>query len=254
MHPDPIDFLGLPVRPARREDFIRWLTDPAERADAGERGEPDRPVVVSYLNAANFNLAFESPEFAGALRGSDFLYADGASVVFASRLTGARIPERLSAADYIDDVLERCAGAGLSLGLIGGRPGVTEEFARRARERHPGIDIRLAESGYFDSAEFGSVRKRLDSADPDLVLIGMGSPRQEEIAFRLADPSRPRVHWCVGALFEYSAGRRRAPSWMRHAGLEWIFRLALEPRRLAGRYLIGNPVFVLRVLLRRRVP
>ncbi|MCL5269386.1 MAG: WecB/TagA/CpsF family glycosyltransferase, partial [bacterium] len=107
----------------------------------------------------------------------------------------------------------------------------------------------LAEHGYFNEVDARRILEAIELANPDVVLIGMGTPRQEHWALMWsAADRRPRVWWCVGALFEYYAGTRgRAPVWMRRTGLEWVWRLALEPGRLWRRYLLGNPRFLWRV-------
>src|SRR5205823_1463715 len=124
-----------------------------------------------------------------------------------------------------------------------------ESAARQFRAWAPGLEIVFAQDGFFQASEADQVFDLLEAADPDLVLIGMGAPRQEHWALAWSRRGRPRVYWCVGALFEYYAGTRlRAPRWMRRIGLEWLARLILEPGRLWKRYLIGNPLFLWRVL------
>jgi N-acetylglucosaminyldiphosphoundecaprenol N-acetyl-beta-D-mannosaminyltransferase len=212
-----------------------------------------RPYRVDYLNAAQFNLACGSQEFAGRLRAMDLLYADGQSVVWAARREGEALPERLSAGDFIGEFLQRATSAGLSLALVGGTPGAAARFGEYWQRRVPGLEIRYTSDGFFDAGEAGAVCAAIEESDADVVLVGMGAPRQEAFVERAAGLGRARAWWCVGALFEYGpGGRRRAPHWMRRAGLEWAFRLAQEPRRLVGRYLIGNPLFVWRVMLRKQ--
>ncbi len=242
-----VPFMGLPLARCSTEEFIRWLTSAARDRSAGR--------TVAYLNAAQVNLAFVSADFAARLRTMDVLYADGQGVVWAARWLGLPIPERVNAADFIDELLGLLARESVRLALLGGRPGEAEAFADRACARHPSLRIVFHHHGYFAETEEAGVLKALNQNDPDLVLLGIGAPRQETLAEAWSKRSPPRVWWCVGALFEYVAGRRRrAPRWMRRLGLEWLFRLALEPRRLARRYLLGNPLFVYRVLRRAAIP
>lgn len=219
-------------------------------------------MCISYLNAATANLAWEQPEQAARLARMDALYADGQAVVWAARWLGAPIAERINAGDFTEVLMRRLAEGGLRLALVGGRPGQGERpaeadlAAAQFRRWAPPLKIVFTHHGYIqDAQQEARMLAGLEAADPDLVLVGMGAPLQERRALAWAPQGRPRVWWCVGALFEYYAGTRaRAPRWMRRAGLEWLFRLMLEPGRLARRYLIGNPLFVGRVVRRRRFP
>ena len=224
-------------------------------------GERARPVRVGYLNAAQVNLAFNDPRHARRLAGLDWLYADGQAVVWATRWLKAPIPERINAGDFTGELVRGLAVKGLKLALVGGHPpGIhptseADRIADRFRAWAPGLNIVYTHHGFLDEALGDQILEALEAADPDLVLLGMGAPRQERWAEVWAERGRPRVWWCVGALFEYYAGtRRRAPQWMRRAGLEWLFRLAMEPRRLFKRYVIGNPLFVWRVWRRQPPP
>lgn len=244
--PEPLpsaDFLGLRLADCSASALAEWIV-----AMAAARAK----ATLGYVNAATFNLACESPEIASLLAGMDALYADGKSVVWASRWLGQAVPERISAADFMDLFVARCAERGLRIALIGGAPGEARGAAERLAQKSPSAEFVLCRDGFFDASESGNVLAEIDRADPRIVLLGMGSPLQERLAAEWSRKSGPRVWWCVGALFEYFSGLRpRAPEWMRRAGLEWAFRLALEPRRLWRRYLLGNPKFVWRVLARR---
>ncbi|MCX7012394.1 MAG: WecB/TagA/CpsF family glycosyltransferase [Candidatus Sumerlaeota bacterium] len=217
---------------------------------AGLRG--GRLRLVSYLNAHNVNLAFEDEEYRDILRRADMLYADGMGVVWGWRLVGQALPCRVNAGDLILDFCRGAAEQGLSLYLLGSAPGVAEAAARRWQAEAPGLKIAGARDGFFRPEDEDAVAEEIRRAHPDLLLVGMGVPRQEKWAARWKDRLGVPVVWCVGALFEYSGGRRaRAPVWMRRCGMEWAWRLALEPRRLWKRYLVGNIRF-LRNLMRVR--
>lgn len=259
-----VSFLGLPLAAITTRQFLAGLQ--------GEARARTAPFTVGYLNAATVNLAFANPEYARLLARMNCLYADGQAVVWGTRWLGSPIPERINAGDFTRELICEAAAAGLKLALVGGRPGaqcgtgvspvirITGETpmpqlseADRAAEIFkswaPGLRVVFTHHGFFSETEAEVLRAQVEAADPDLVLLGMGSPRQERFALEWSARGRARVWWCVGALFEYYAGtRRRAPVWMRRAGLEWAFRLALEPARLWKRYIIGNPLFVWHVL------
>lgn len=237
--------LGFSVFAGARRELIEHVLERARKS----RG----PQRIGYLNAAQVNRASADPAFARTLRSMDLLYADGQSIVWAGRRSGATLPERLTAADFIEDFLRRAASLGVSIALVGGQPGSAASFSAFWRNQIPGLEFRYVHDGTFSDVETDEILDEIRRSHADVVLIGMGAPRQERLAEAAAGDGHAGVWWCVGALFEYGSwGKRRAPLWMRRSGLEWAFRLAQEPRRLAVRYLIGNPVFVWRVLTRSR--
>ncbi len=234
--PRPIDVLGLPIRPLTTVGLIDALL---HRAAAGVR------TTVCYANAHTVNLAFADPRFRDTLAGCDLLYADGASVVWASRWSDKRLPERMTAADYFQCFAEGCAERGLSLYVLGGRDGIADRAAQRLRRDVPGLKIAGARSGHFDWADSNEIIDAINSARPDVLAVGMSSPRQERWLAEHGAKLSPPVRWCVGALFDYLAGQeRRSPAWLCRIGCEWMFRLAVDPVGKWRRYLLGNPRFV----------
>lgn len=241
------DVLGLPLAALTTRDVQNYLLEQARLRR--------RPARVGYLNADQVNRAFSEPGFAGVMGGLDVLYADGQAVVWTARWLGRPVPERVNAGDFAREFIAAAADAGLRLALLGGRSDETQRCADCFCAWAPDLKIVFMHHGFFSPGnETEQVRGALEAADPDLVMVGMGAPRQERLVLDWSRRGRPRVWWCVGALFEYYAGRRRrAPVWMRRFGLEWLFRLALEPRRLWRRYLFGNPLFLLHVARGRPV-
>lgn len=216
------------------------------------------PLLATYLNAHTVNLLHKDSRYADALRRADILYADGMSVVWASRwISPPGLPERVSAADFFPSFCRECARRELHPFLLGSRPGVARRCAERMRARISGLEFAGTSDGFWgrggEHESEARVIEAIKQAQPDLLLIGLGSPQQELWAVsRAADLGVP-VLWCVGALFEYFSGsRRRAPRWVRQSGFEWAFRLALEPRRLGHRYLAGNFEFCMRAWRQRR--
>lgn len=252
------DFLGFRLADLTTRQFMDHLLQAAQCRRTH--------LNIGYLNAAQYNLAFENPRLAAHLRAMDCVYADGQSVVWATGWLGRSIPGRINAGDFARELVEELSSRGLKLALLGGLPGKTGEdltdseaacAGRQFRQWDAGLEIVFAHHGYFDikSTRAEAIREELEKADPDIVMVGMGAPRQEELVQAWSGLGHPRVWWSVGALFEYHTGTRaRAPRWMRRAGLEWLVRLALEPGRLWRRYLIGNPLFIWRVLRNQEPP
>ncbi len=236
------ELLGLPLSCVGQDALIDWLLAPSPR-----------PRVAAYLNAHTVNMALGMRRRGGTSpwHHCDMLYADGMPVVWAARRRGLPVPERVSAADFFPRFCWAAAARGRTVALVGS----TEEAVRRCavslETNIPGLKMVHVSGGYHQAGtpERQAVVRGLQESRPDVTLLGMGSPRQEEFALELQESGAGGTIWCVGALFDYfdPKGRSRAPLWMREAGLEWIWRLALEPRRLAGRYLLGNLLFLLRL-------
>ena len=178
---------------------------------------------------------------------------DGMPLVWLSWLAGHGHVERV----YGPDLMLACCQASVSRGyrhyFYGGAPGVPERLAARLRERFAGLNIAGTWSppfGELSAAEEQAMIERITLADPDIIWVGLSTPKQERWMARYAGRLSVPVLIGVGAAFDFHAGlKRQAPRWMQRSGLEWLFRLATEPRRLWRRYLINNPWFVWRVLL-----
>ena len=252
--PLPVDVMGLALRPLTAEGLVALLI---------ERAQARLSTTVYYANAHTANLARRDARFRRTLCGGDILYADGASIVWASRWSTRRLPRRMTAADFFPQFARRCAETGVTLYLLGGRPGIAEQAAANLRAELPNLRIVGTHHGYFADEESARVVAEINAARPDALLVGLSSPRQELwLAEHAGRPREARaatpvaqppsavaldvpVKWCVGALFDYSAGvERRAPAWLCNIGGEWLFRLLVDPVGKWRRYLVGNPVFV----------
>lgn len=215
------------------------------KACAGE------PLMVGFCNAHTVNMADADPGFAASL--SDALILnDGIGVDLGSRiLYGTRFPDNLNGTDLTPAVLDS-ATCPLRVFLVGSPEGVADAAAEVLAARYPRHRIVGTQHGFFAEADEPALIDRIVAAEANLVLVGMGHPRQELFAAR---------HWrriggvtmCIGAFLDFTAGRvSRAPGWVRALRGEWLYRLAIEPRRMARRYLIGNIVFLKNRLRERR--
>lgn len=211
----------------------------------------DSPRTVNYLNAHGINIASKCDPFKEALESADLAFCDGFGIQLAALVSGQAIPKRLPVMDWIDEALDSFAASGISLFLVGDRQAVVEEAHRRMRIAHPGLVIAGHHHGYFElgGVEERALLSRIQAVAPDVVLVGMGMPRQE--LWIASQRHSGSFLWVAvgGALRIYSGYERRSPLWMRKAGLEWLGRLAKHPIKLARRYLVGNVAFVLRVLI-----
>jgi N-acetylglucosaminyldiphosphoundecaprenol N-acetyl-beta-D-mannosaminyltransferase len=206
-----------------------------------------RGGVVFTPNTDHLVTAEDDAELREAYAGADLALVDGMPVVWASRLLGTPLPERVSGADLTPVLLERAARRGLRVYLFGAKPGVAEKAAERLRG--DGVVVAGTASpfvGLTAQPDEDEIVAQVRAARPDLVLVALGSPKQERFIHRRARQLAPAVCIGVGATLDFLAGTvRRAPRWMSRAGLEWLFRLVQEPRRLARRYLWNDPRFAL---------
>ncbi len=221
-----------------------------------ERLARRRNGIVLNANAHCLNLCYENRELREFMASADVVFCDGAGVRLAAGMLGRRLPERITYADWLPRLAAFCEERDLSLFFLGARPGVAGEAARRLRASHPGLDIVGVQHGFFDpragSPENEEVVAEINAAGPDVLLLGLGMPLQE----RWLMENRRRLDFGValtgGAVFDYASGRlRRGPRLLTDNGFEWLSRLLVEPRRLWRRYLIGNPLFLYRVLRQR---
>jgi N-acetylglucosaminyldiphosphoundecaprenol N-acetyl-beta-D-mannosaminyltransferase len=237
----PTTIFGVRVETAAPADLLRRIIGYAER------GEHRR---VAYVNAHVLNQSSSDPALRAALQRSDLVYCDGYGVRLAAKAIGLEVPHRMTGADWIWGVAALCEAGGRSLYLLGSDPGASQEAAACLKRWYPRLDVRGTHHGYFEIGTPHSERviEHIAEHKPDVLLVGMGTPLQELWVDHYFDRLDARVVWTVGALFDYVSGRiARAPHWMADHGLEWIFRLALEPRRMWRRYLLGNPAFLWRV-------
>ena len=210
---------------------------------------------IMYVNAHVVNQSHTTPGLRDALRRADLVYCDGYGVRLAARALHLDVPHRITGADWIWGLAALCELSGQSVYLLGSEPTVAREAADRLARWYPKLELVGAHHGYFalDSPHNERVIEDIVERAPNIVLVGMGTPKQELWVDRYADRLGGAVVWTVGALFDYVSGHTpRAPRWLADNGLEWIFRLAIEPNRMWRRYLIGNPVFLSRVLNQTR--
>lgn len=206
------------------------------------------PRQVAFVNADCVNRARADEAYTEALGTADLVLADGIGMRMAGAMLGQRVRENVNGTDLFPRLCERLEREGLSLYLLGGRPGVAEDVAAWAKSRYPGLEIAGTHHGYYAAAEDDGVVSAIRASGAAVLLVAFGAPKQDLwLAGRLA-ASGARVGIGVGGLFDFYSGRiPRAPAWLRELGLEWTWRFAQEPGRMWKRYWVGNVVFLARV-------
>jgi N-acetylglucosaminyldiphosphoundecaprenol N-acetyl-beta-D-mannosaminyltransferase len=208
----------------------------------------ERPALVVSGNAHGLVLAQRDPAMRTVYSIADLVRTDGASLALAARLQGVRGVTRCTWADLIWLLATALEQADLSLYLLGGRAEAVGATARRLRERHPRLRLVGLRDGYFDqssgSPDSAAIIDDLHSTAPDVVVVGLGMPRQERWLLDHLDKLPPAAYLTAGAVFDYASGMlRRPPAWMCDHGLEWLGRIVIEPRRLFLRYAADLPRF-----------
>jgi N-acetylglucosaminyldiphosphoundecaprenol N-acetyl-beta-D-mannosaminyltransferase len=203
-----------------------------------------RPTVIAHHNLNSLAICRRSPVIRSFYDQVDAVFVDGMGVVATARLVGApiRAEHRLAVLDWIWPLLEMAARERWHVMHLGGSEDVLDEATRSILSRHPSLRLTCID-GYFDmdpgSTDGADALARVQAARPDLLLVGMGMPRQELWLLENRHSLPPCVVITVGGIFSFISGERRAaPRWLGPLGLEWLFRLVTEPRRLWRRYLL----------------
>lgn len=203
----------------------------------------DRPAFCCFINAHCLNIAYKNREYADLLNQADRVWADGVGVEIAAKHVGNPVKENVNGTDMLPLLCEE----GHSLYLLGGQPAVADAARDNLLKQHPGLKIVGTHHGFFQGHE-EEVIAEINAANPDVLLVAFGVPKQEFWIRDHLDKLHCRVCIGVGGLLDFASGRiPRAPLWMRKAKLEWVYRLRQEPIRLFKRYVIGNPLFLWRI-------
>ena len=234
-----VRLLGVPVDNVTLDEAVEIVCEQIERGE---------PTQVCFVNADCVNIAFRNRAYASALRQASLVFADGVGMKIAGDALGRPLRDNVNGTDLFPLLAEALAARRRGVYLLGGRPGVPEGVAEWLATHHPELRLCGAWHGYFSAAEEATVVREIATSGADLLLVAFGEPRQTLwIAEHLAELNVP-VAMGVGGLFDFFSGRQlRAAEWQRRAGLEWLYRLYREPRRLWRRYLIGNAVFLARL-------
>ena len=243
-----VEILGVGVDRISADEL---RTEILRIARGGEHG------LVLHVNVHALNLSYHRPWLRDVLNNASVVFCDGSGVVLAAKILGRPVGlQRFTHADEMWQLAEFAAANGLSLFFLGARPGVAKKATARLKERFTGLRIAGVHHGYFDhtsgSPENEDVIQQINAANPDVLVVGFGMPLQEWWLKENWDRVNAGVAITLGAIFDYVSGElRRGPRFLTDNGFEWLARLFIEPRRLWRRYVVGNPIFLTRVLVQR---
>ena len=217
----------------------------ATRADTVDALLDGNRRRIAFVNADCVNIAARDRDYARVLDGMDMLLPDGSGLSIAAGMLGHRFTSNLNGTDLFPVLCAEANRRGRSIYFLGGMPGIAEAAANEAIRANPGLRVAGAADGY--SGDEAAAVAAVNASGADILLVAMGAPLQEAFIARHSETLTPSLCMGVGGLFDFVSGAKpRAPRAVRGIGMEWAWRLAVEPKRLARRYLLGNPVFLAR--------
>jgi N-acetylglucosaminyldiphosphoundecaprenol N-acetyl-beta-D-mannosaminyltransferase len=230
------DLFGLPVDALTMTQAVARCTDAIKN---------DEHLSVGVLNAAKVVAMRRNPQLREAVAECDMILADGQAVVWASRVLGAPLPERVAGIDLFTELLAESADRGYRVYFLGARPEVLARMIDEVGRRFPGLPVAGARDGYYQAGEEAEVAEDIRRSGADILFMGMSSPRKEVFLSEWGPATGANVIHGVGGSFDVLAGvTRRAPVWWQDHGLEWLYRASQEPVRLGRRYLTTNMSFI----------
>lgn len=234
------EVLGVRVHVVQKQDVVtrmeRWIRD------------RERCHTVAPTSMHGIVEAKHDPTFKDILNAADLVVPDGMSLVWLGRRKGYDLPRRVYGPELMLEFCEKTAGRGYRHFFYGGEPSVPERLAESLKRRFPALEVCGTCSPPFrplDPEEDRNIVKKISQVTPDVLWVGLGAPKQERWMHEHRNKLHVPVIVSVGAAFDFLSGRRKqAPRWMRDHGLEWLFRLLQEPRRLWRRYLLYGVQFI----------
>jgi N-acetylglucosaminyldiphosphoundecaprenol N-acetyl-beta-D-mannosaminyltransferase len=237
--------LGVKITPGTIEELNREVSRLLDR---------ERPGLILSANVHSLNLCRQLPWLAAFYNQADLVYVDGAGIVFGAWLLGYNFPKRTTMDDWGWAASRHLAQRGNTLYLLGNPPGVAAQAAAKLKQHAPDLQVVGSHHGFFEKTgpENEAVLAEINGLAPDILMVGLGMPLEQQWIMENHARLRVRVCWEVGSAFQLWADViPHCPRWVGNLGLNWLFRLLLEPRRLAKRYIWGNAAFLVEILKAR---
>lgn len=239
--PKRVEVLGTPVDPWTMKQTVE-ATDALIKAG--------RFAHLIGVNADKLLQMRDDPEMDACVRRCEIVNADGASMVMAAKKLGVDLPGRVAGIDLMWELCGLAEREGHRVYLLGAKAEVVAKTAEVLAEQYPRMDVAGYRDGYFGDDEFDAVISEVEQTKPDIVFVGITSPKKERLIERFRELGAKGAFVGVGGSFDVVSGNiPRAPMWMQRANLEWLFRMMQEPKRLVKRYVVGNTRFYM--LLRK---
>ena len=236
-----IYFMGIPI------DRVRW---PEAIHLAAEAMRKRRRLQIGDVNVSKLIDMQHDPELLRCTEESDLVCIDGMGVLWACQLLGAPAGDRIAGIDLMSRVIEICEREGFRPYFLGASETVVSDLVKKLRKMYPELKVAGWRNGYFDPKDEATIVAEIRASSPDCLFVGISSPIKERFLNRHRDALGAPLLMGVGGSFDVFSGHiRRAPPFLQKIGLEWLFRLTQEPRRLSRRYFVSNFAF-LKLLLR----
>lgn len=233
---------------------ISFITIPELLREVEQACQDRQRLVIAFFNVYSFNLALHLPWFDTFMRRADIVPCDGSGILKAIKFLGLRLPleYRTPGTVFVPELLRCGSDLDLSFFLLGAKPEHLQTALQKIKKDYPSLTI-AGHHGYFDrddAQQNASIVQKINRANPDILIVGMGMPTQEQWIAHNMDNLNVRVIIPCGAIIDRLAGAvPNCPYWVSDVGLEWLYRLMREPKRLAKRYLAGNLAFALQLVL-----
>lgn len=236
-----VKLFGVNIHNDSLETALQWFAQPP----------CEKCRSVFFVNVNSFNIAHQQVDFTSVLNCADKVFADGSGVRLAAMRSGNRLRANLNGTDLLPHLCQLWAAHAQSVYLLGAEPGVAKKAANELQKKYLGLQIAGVEHGYFDSSQNEKIIAQINQSGASVLLVGFGSPLQEQWVLQHAAKLQCHYVLAVGGLFDFVAGKfSRAPLWLRSIGMEWVWRLMQDPATKFSRYIIGNPLFVYRLIFK----
>ena len=236
-----VNLLGIDFMNVRMQDAIGLI-------EAALREKQQKTVF--FINPDCLNKIFADRDYYRVLQAGGYVFPDGIGINIACKMLKNPLVENVNGTDMLPFLCASCCQNNYSLYLLGAKPGVVDKMKANLEDKYPGLKITGTQHGYFDRQSQGDeVIRQINESGADILLVAFGAPHQEKWILQHQHQLSPKILMGVGGLFDFYSGNiARAPVWMREIGIEWVYRLLQEPKRMWKRYIIGNPLFLFRVM------
>ncbi|MBL4631694.1 MAG: WecB/TagA/CpsF family glycosyltransferase [Paraglaciecola sp.] len=243
--PTTFTLFGLRINNDSMAGAIEWILSERSKQD------PRKGCKTGcFINVNSVNLMASHSQLGAYINQTDRSFADGSGLRLAAKTLGINIKDNINGTDMLPYLCAAAEAQGISIYLLGSKPGVAVATAKNLGKLHPILRIAGAEHGYFEPTENSKVVERINHSNAGILLVAMGSPLQEKWLQDNALLLKCRTALAVGGLFDFYSGKiSRAPMWMRELGLEWVWRLMQQPKAKFFRYVVGNPLFLIRTYI-----
>jgi N-acetylglucosaminyldiphosphoundecaprenol N-acetyl-beta-D-mannosaminyltransferase len=237
---EEIRAFGVKIHPLRKQEFVDYIEESIDQK---------KKIVQSGINASSIVELRQSERLLQAYNNSDLINIDGMPVLWALRILGYKIHERVACPDLFEALLELAQTKKYSIFLFGAKEKNITQAVENIKKQYPSIIISGFRNGYFSEADESSIVQMINRSKTELLFLGMPSPQKEIFVEKYKLQLHVNYILGVGGFFDIVSGSiKRAPLWMQNIGLEWFYRFIQEPERLLGRYFKGNLIFVYMVI------